>query len=183
MGLMNGLGNWLRGPYSDDEYDDCRDDEDTGGRQRRSRSREEDWKEDPRDSREVRNASDWQSSPAAPRTAFALTDLGIGRSGGYGGRQQLAVVKAKGFEDAGGIADHLMAGRAVVLNLESADPAQKRRLLDFLSGVVYTGGGQIEQASGAAYIIAPRGVTVTRGIQQRGSLPKQPEGEGFRWAL
>lgn len=172
MGLMT----WLKGPYSDDEYDDYEDEEDTG-RRRRERSREE----QPREPRAA--ASDWQAPAAEPLSAFSLGGLGSGRTGGYGGQNQLAVVKAKGFEDAGGIADHLIAGRAVLLDLESAAPALKRRLLDFLSGVAYTSGGQIQPASSATYLITPPGVTVMRGIRESGRMPEQPEGESFKWAL
>ena len=53
---------------------------------------------------------------------------------------QVVVVKPERFEDASGIADHLIAKRAVLLNLEAATPDLKRRLVDFLSGVAYTNG-------------------------------------------
>lgn len=178
MGLMK----WLKGPYSDDEYDeydDYREEEDTG--RRRERSREEDREEQPRESRVT--ASDWQAPAAEPLSAFSLGGLASGRTGGYGGQNQLAVVKAKGFEDAGGIADHLIAGRAVLLDLESAAPALKRRLLDFLSGVAYTSGGQIQPASSATYLITPPGVTVMQGVRDSGRMSEQPEGESFKWAL
>lgn len=73
---------------------------------------------------------------------------------------QVVVVKPERFEDASGIADHLIAKRAVLLNLEAATPDLKRRLVDFLSGVAYTNGGQIKPVANSTYIITPCNVNV-----------------------
>ena len=71
---------------------------------------------------------------------------------------QVVLVKPERFEDASGIADHLNAKRTVVLNLESAMPDLKRRLVDFLSGVAYANGGQIKKVANSTYIITPYNV-------------------------
>ena len=73
---------------------------------------------------------------------------------------QVVVVKPERFEDASGIADHLIAKRAVLLNLEAVTPDLKRRLVDFLSGVAYTNGGQIKPVANSSYIITPCNVNV-----------------------
>lgn len=73
---------------------------------------------------------------------------------------QVVVVKPERFEDASSIADHLIAKRAVLLNLEAATPDLKRRLVDFLSGVAYTNGGQIKPVANSTYIITPCNVGV-----------------------
>ena len=73
---------------------------------------------------------------------------------------QVVLVKPERFEDASGIADHLIAKRAVLLNLEAATPDLKRRLVDFLSGVAYTNGGQIKPVANSTYIITPCNVNV-----------------------
>lgn len=73
---------------------------------------------------------------------------------------QVVVVKPERFDDASGIADHLIAKRAVLLNLEAATPDLKRRLVDFLSGVAYTNGGQIKPVANSTYIITPCNVNV-----------------------
>lgn len=73
---------------------------------------------------------------------------------------QVVVVRPEKFEDASGIADHLIAKRAVLLNLEAATPDLKRRLVDFLSGVAYTNGGQIKPVANSTYIITPCNVNV-----------------------
>lgn len=73
---------------------------------------------------------------------------------------QVVVAKPERFEDASGIADHLIAKRAVLLNLEAVTPDLKRRLVDFLSGVAYTNGGQIKPVANSTYIITPCNVNI-----------------------
>lgn len=62
------------------------------------------------------------------------------------------------FEAAREIADHLLRYHAVLINLEKADPAVARRLIDFLSGVAYAQEGDIRPAASKTYIITPRNV-------------------------
>ncbi len=73
---------------------------------------------------------------------------------------QVVLVKPEKFEDASGIADHLLAKRTVVLNLESTNREIARRLVDFLSGVAYANGGQIKKVANSTYIITPYNVGV-----------------------
>ena len=73
---------------------------------------------------------------------------------------QVMLVKPERFEDASGIADHLLAKRTVVLNLESTNRDIARRLVDFLSGVAYANGGQIKKVANSTYIITPYNVGV-----------------------
>ena len=73
---------------------------------------------------------------------------------------QVVLVKPERFEDASGIADHLLAKRTVVLNLESTNRDIARRLVDFLSGVAYANGGQIKKVANSTYIITPYNVGV-----------------------
>ena len=73
---------------------------------------------------------------------------------------QVVLVKPEKFEDVSGIADHLNDKRTVLLNLETAAPDLKRRMVDFLSGVAYANGGQIKKIASATYIITPYNVGV-----------------------
>lgn len=73
---------------------------------------------------------------------------------------QVVLVKPERFDDASSIADHLNDKRTVVLNLESADQAVSRRLIDFLSGVAYANNGQIKRVANSTFIITPYNVDV-----------------------
>ena len=61
---------------------------------------------------------------------------------------KVVLVKPERFENASEIADHLREKRTVVLNLESTNKDIARRLVDFLSGVAYAGGGQDQEGLG-----------------------------------
>lgn len=90
--------------------------------------------------------------------------------GGEGGRRnkvvniqttaqlQVVLVKPAAFTDAKQIADHLIAKKTVVLNLETASPENKRRIIDFLVGVAYANGGSLKPVANLTYIITPYNV-------------------------
>ena len=70
----------------------------------------------------------------------------------------LVLVKPSAFTDAKQIADHLIAKKTVVLNLETASPENKRRIIDFLVGVAYANGGSLKPVANLTYIITPYNV-------------------------
>ena len=58
---------------------------------------------------------------------------------------ELKVVRPASFEEVSEIADYLIEGCTVVLNLELLDGAQTLRMLDFLNGVTYSNDGEIKK--------------------------------------
>ena len=73
---------------------------------------------------------------------------------------ELKVVRPTSFEEVGDIADYLIDGCTVVLNLELLDKAATVRMLDFLNGVTYTKDGEIKNVAANTFIITPSGVDV-----------------------
>ena len=71
---------------------------------------------------------------------------------------QVVLVKPSAFTDAKQIADHLIAKKTVVLNLETASPENKRRIIDFLVGVAYANGGSLKPVANLTYILTPYNV-------------------------
>lgn len=71
---------------------------------------------------------------------------------------QVVLVKPSAFTDAKQIADHLIGRKTVVLNLETASPENKRRIIDFLGGVAYANGGSLKPVANLTYIITPYNV-------------------------
>ncbi len=88
-------------------------------------------------------------------------NVGFGGVNLGGSSIELKVVRPERFEDVSSIADHLLGGRTVVLNLEAAEPAVCRRLIDFLSGVAYSIDGQLKRVANSTYIITPKNVDVS----------------------
>lgn len=74
---------------------------------------------------------------------------------------ELKVVHPASFEEVGEIADYLIEGCTVVLNLELLDPVQTVRMLDFLNGVTYSTDGEIKNVAKNTYIITPHNVDIS----------------------
>ena len=86
---------------------------------------------------------------------------------------QVVLGKPERYENSTEIADHLKEKRTVVLNLESTNKEAARRILDFLSGVAYTNGGQIKRVANNTYIITPYNVDL------KGDLIDELENNGL----
>lgn len=74
---------------------------------------------------------------------------------------EVVLVKPEVYTDAKQVADHLMNGKTVVINLENTTPETKRRILDFLTGVAYANKGAIKSVASLTYIITPHNVGFT----------------------
>jgi cell division inhibitor SepF len=75
---------------------------------------------------------------------------------------QVVLFKPEHFgEETCNIADELLKMHTVVLNLESASKDISRRIVDFLSGVAYAGGGKIKRVATSTFIITPYNVDLT----------------------
>ena len=73
-------------------------------------------------------------------------------------RTRLMLMSPSDFDEAADIADNLKDRRAVLMNVEKADSETARRLVDFLSGVVYALGGKIMRISAQAYVLTPTNI-------------------------
>ena len=79
-----------------------------------------------------------------------------------GNNIELKIVRPEGMDEIFTIADYLIDGCTVVLNLEILDKELIVRMLDFLNGVTYTTGGEIKNVSGDTYIITPSGININK---------------------
>lgn len=77
-----------------------------------------------------------------------------------GNNIELKVIRPEAVSEVSVIADHLLDGCTVVLNLELLDVKSITRMLDFLRGVAYTVDGEIKHVSKATYIITVGGVDI-----------------------
>lgn len=65
-----------------------------------------------------------------------------------------ARVDVSSFDETQSMADAYLAGRNVVLQLRSATPDLKRRVLDFASGMVYAAKGQLERDDNGDFLLS-----------------------------
>ena len=68
---------------------------------------------------------------------------------------QIVLVAPKEYKEASKIADLLRDMKFVVLNLAQTNRDIARRLLDFISGVIYTEDGHIMKVATNVYVVAP----------------------------
>ena len=67
------------------------------------------------------------------------------------------------YDEARDIADLVKSGRPVLMDIGTAEEPTARRLIDFVSGLVYGLEGTLEKVSPGVFLIKPRGVRVARG--------------------
>ena len=85
----------------------------------------------------------------------------VADSGNRDGNIELKVVRPASYDEVSEIADYLLDGCTVVLNLELLDNVQTVRMLDFLNGVTYSNDGEIKNVAKSTYIITPHNVDVS----------------------
>ncbi len=105
----------------------------------------------------------FEESTAAPQPKPAPEEPKAIRSapGSKDSNIELKVVHPESFAEVSDIADYLLEGCTVILNLELFDAPTTLRMLDFLNGVTYSTGGDIKQVAAGTYIITPHNVDVT----------------------
>lgn len=84
------------------------------------------------------------------------------------GSFELKVVTPMQYDEVSGIADYLLSGKTVFLNVENTPKEIVRRMIDFLSGVAYSIGGNISKVTVSTYIIAPSNVDVADAMSEDG---------------
>lgn len=170
--ILNKIADFLA-PKEDEGY------ETETERESRSESK---WSRESRETREAKPAreaaSEREYSAEPPRASRYGESAGAGSAAGTArsaaadpaeqrskvvniqatAQLQVVLVKPEVYSDAKQIADHLIAKRTVVLNLETADANNKRRIIDFLVGVAYANGGSLKPVANLTYIITPYNV-------------------------
>jgi cell division inhibitor SepF len=68
---------------------------------------------------------------------------------------ELKVLRPETYSEVSTVADNLLAGCTVVLNLEALDRASMVKMLDFLNGVTYCTDGEIKMVAKTTFIITP----------------------------
>ena len=84
-----------------------------------------------------------------------------GRVAPANAKPQMSMATPTRFEDGARLADSLLEGRTILLNLEKANKVDARRLLDFMSGAAYALQGYVRRVSGSIYLVVPNGEEVT----------------------
>lgn len=79
---------------------------------------------------------------------------------------EVCVFKPNNIEDGREISDTLLAGKAVVLNLEGIDVNLAQRIIDFTSGACYSIRGNLQKISNYIFIVTPESVDISGDFQE-----------------
>ena len=101
-----------------------------------------------------------EQAPRAAQPAAEERTAPAPQSSIEGSNIELKVVRPESFEEVSTVANYLIDGCTVVLNMELMDRATTIRMLDFLNGVTYTMDGEIKNVAPATYIITPGGIDI-----------------------
>lgn len=78
---------------------------------------------------------------------------------------EVALIKPTSLEDARDICDNLLAGKAVVLNMEGIHTEVAQRIIDFTSGATYSMNGNLQKISNYIFIATPEFVELSGDFQ------------------
>ncbi len=173
MGVMDRFLNAMRlnsddddEYYDDDFYDEEEDEEDYDSsrksRLRGRKSQDSDYDDDDYDFEETRSSAPKTFSQQSSNSK--VTQLRTVKKAS-GSSMSVCVIKPISVEDSREITETLLAGRAVVLNLEGLDLEIAQRIIDFSSGSCYAIGGNLQKISNYIFIITPSNVDVSGDIQ------------------
>jgi len=100
-------------------------------------------------------------APARPRPTTGK-DISFNRQPAQASNMAVSIIKPTSFEECQDICDTLLAGKPIIVNLEGFnDMLLGQRIMDFVSGCVYSINGKLHQISGYIFIISPDGVDVS----------------------
>lgn len=77
------------------------------------------------------------------------------------GPLEVSIIRPTRFDDSQDICDMLVSEKATVVNLEGIDLALAQRIMDFVSGAVYSLNGKIHQISNLIFFISPENVDIS----------------------
>ncbi|MGW1895520.1 cell division protein SepF [Streptomyces sp. NPDC002004] len=85
-------------------------------------------------------------------------------------RRRFVVMRVNVFADARDVAETLMSGIPVLLDLSSAETEVAKRVLDFSSGVVFGLGSTMHRVDRNVFLLSPPGTEVN-GLMESATMP------------
>ncbi len=115
--------------------------------------------------RREKEAQKKEAQKAAKKNASKVTPINNTRKRSGSMSMEVNVIRPSTMEDTREIADTLMNGCTVVLNLEGIDVDTAQRVIDFTCGVCYSLNGNLQKVSSYIFILTPAGVDISGDFQ------------------
>ncbi len=96
---------------------------------------------------------------------------------------KVIVCEPERFEEVQALADHLKNRKQIILNFETTPPDVSQKIIDFISGAVYSLDGQSQQLGHNIFLFAPSSVEITTDHKtlMRKHDQQRPEPFGGKW--
>lgn len=75
------------------------------------------------------------------------------------------MIRPTSMEDSRDICDYLLAGKAVVLNMEGIHTEIAQRIIDFTSGATFAIDGNLQKISNYIFLVTPANVDISGDLQ------------------
>lgn len=86
---------------------------------------------------------------------------------------QMVVFEPRSYSESQGIADHLKSGRGCIVNLHRVSKEPAKRIIDFLSGVVYAIEGEVQKIGKNVFLTTPSNFGVYGEVTGEDENPQQ----------
>lgn len=90
---------------------------------------------------------------------------------------KMILLEPRAYSESQQIADHLKSRNSVVVNLKRVTSDQAKRIIDFLTGVVYAIGGDLQKIGLGIYLCTPRNMNVQGKITEEDKEKENIEDE------
>ena len=97
------------------------------------------------------------------------------------GNSKMILLEPRAYSESQQIADHLKMRNTVVVNLKRVTSDQAKRIIDFLSGVIYAIGGSMQKIGVGIYLVAPKNVNVQGKITDDSEKTSKNNDEELDW--
>ncbi len=94
---------------------------------------------------------------------------------------KMILMEPRAYSESQQIADHLKNRNSVVVNLKRVTSAQAKRIIDFLSGCIYSIGGKMQKIGVGIYLCTPKNVNIQGKISDDVEKTKNTEETEIEW--
>lgn len=94
---------------------------------------------------------------------------------------KMILLEPRAYSEAQQIADHLKNRNSVVVNLKRVTSDQAKRIIDFLSGCIYSIGGKMQKIGVGIYLCTPKNVNIQGKITDDSEKGKNNNNENIDW--
>lgn len=94
---------------------------------------------------------------------------------------KMILMEPRAYSESQQIADHLKNRNSVVVNLKRVTSAQAKRIIDFLSGCIYSIGGKMQKIGVGIYLCTPKNVNIQGKISDDAEKNKAEDDNEIEW--